>query len=338
MKKIAAVLMLLAALLAQASAREITDMAGRKVTIPNDLKKVYAPSPYGAYMMYAIAPDLMSGLVFLPKESDKKFLPKALLNLPVIGGGPGLTANPEMYVKTGTQLLVIWRAEPRPIDERTTATLDKLNIPYVIVDATTLADYPKAIRFLGALTHREAHAEKMAQAAEKILADTQAAVAKVPPNQRPRVYYAEGVDGLSTECNDSIHVQLLTLAGDLDVHRCHTASHMGMEKISLEQVMLYQPDVILAQESMFTAKVYSDPAWAQVKAVREHHVYLIPRLPLNWFDRPPSFMRFAGLEWLTNKLYPRQYPIDIHKETQKFYSTFLGVKLSDQDVAEILGQ
>jgi len=28
-------------------------------------------------------------------------------------------------------------------------------------------------------------------------------------NQRPKVYYAEGVDGLSTECNDSIHTELL---------------------------------------------------------------------------------------------------------------------------------
>jgi iron complex transport system substrate-binding protein len=102
--------------------------------------------------------------------------------------------------------------------------------------------------------------------------------------------------------------------------------------------MLYNPDVIVAQESMFTEKVYSDPAWRNVKAVREHKVYLIPRTPLNWFDRPPSFMRFLGLEWLTSKLYPREFPVNMSAETRKFYSIFLGVELSDSDVREILGQ
>jgi iron complex transport system substrate-binding protein len=152
------------------------------------------------------------------------------------------------------------------------------------------------------------------------------------------VYYAEGVDGLSTECNDSIHTELLKLAGDVDIHRCHTASHVGMEKISLEQVIIYNPDVIVAQERFFYDKVFQDPAWQQVKAVKEHRVFLIPRTPLNWFDRPPSFMRFLGLHWLTNLLYPKTCPIDIVKETKSFYQTFLGVRLTDQDVREITRQ
>jgi iron complex transport system substrate-binding protein len=152
------------------------------------------------------------------------------------------------------------------------------------------------------------------------------------------IKYAEGVDGLSTECNDSIHTELLRLVGDVDVHRCHTASHVGMEKISLEQVILYAPDVILAQERFFYDKVLKDPAWQQVKAVKEGRVYLIPRTPLNWFDRPPSFMRFMGLEWLANRLYPAEYSIDLTKETKSFYDMFLGLKLSDQEVREIIPQ
>ena len=337
MKRGCLVLMLLCALVAHANAREIVDMAGRKVVIPDNLKRLYAPSPYGAYMMYAIAPDLMSGLIFKLRDGERELLPKSLLDLPVIGGrGVGPSANAEMYLKTGTQLLVIWQAEPGPIQERSTAELDKLGIPYVFVSATTLDEYPKAIRFLGGLTHREARAEKMARLAEKILADTRAAVARVPNSRRPKVYYAEGVDGLSTECNDSIHVQLLMLMGDVDVHRCHTANHMGMEKISLEQVMLYNPDVIVAQERIFTGKVYGDPAWQQLSAVRQHHVLLVPRQPLNWFDRPPSFMRFLGLQWITANLYPAQYPVDMRKETRTFYRTFFGGEFTDQQLKEIL--
>jgi iron complex transport system substrate-binding protein len=235
-------------------------------------------------------------------------------------------------------VLIMWKNDRNPIDERTTAMLDKLNIPYVFVEAANMNEYPEAIRFIGRLLHREQRAEQLAKAATKILNETSAAVNKVPANQRPKVYYAEGVDGLSTECNDSIHTELLRLDGDVDIHRCHTASHVGMEKISLEQVIMDSPDVIVAQEKFFTDKVYKDPAWQQVKAVRDHKVYLIPRTPLNWFDRPPSFMRFMGLEWLTNRLYPKAYPINLVKETKSFYQTFLGVSLIDQDVQEIVQQ
>jgi iron complex transport system substrate-binding protein len=259
--------------------------------------------------------------------------------LPVLGGlGAGPTANPESIIKSNPQVLIMWRNDRNPVDEKAIASLDKLNIPYIFVEAADMTEYPAAIRFVGQLLHREPRAEQMAKAAEKILAETTAAVNKVPANQRPKVYYAEGVDGLSTECNDSIHVQLLQLAGDVDIHRCHTASHMGMEKISLEQIIMYSPDIIVAQEKMFTDKVYQDPAWQQVKAVKDHKVYLVPRTPLNWFDRPPSFMRFMGLEWLTNCLYPKHYPLDIVKQTKSFYKTFLGVTLTDQDVREIIQQ
>jgi iron complex transport system substrate-binding protein len=162
-------------------------------------------------------------------------------------------------------------------------------------------------------------------------------VDRIPVEKRPRVYFAEGTDGLSTECNDSIHVQLLELAGDVDVHRCHTSGHKGFEKISPEQVMLYNPDVIIAQEKVFYDKVFKDARWQQVKAVREGRVYLVPRHPFNWFDRPPSFMRFIGLKWLASCLYPEQYGIDIVREAREFYRLFLGVDVSDAEMRKIIG-
>jgi len=319
---------------------EIVDMKGRKVTVPDSIKKLYAPSPYGAFMMYAMAPDLMSGLIFLPRDEDKKFLNKNLQNLPVIGSlsGESQAANLEVLLKTKPDVLIVWTGKDTQVNEKMQKTMDTLNVPYVYVAVDTMADYPEAIRFLGRLLKREKRAEELANYCAKTLADVNAAVSKVASDKKPKVYYAEGVDGLSTECNDSIHVELLRLAGDVDIHRCHTASHMGMEKISLEQVILYNPDVIVAQERLFYDKVLKDPAWQQVKAVKDGKVFLIPRAPFNWFDRPPSFMRFLGLKWLTYHLYPKQYPIDMRKEARSFYSQFLGVDVGDQDLGEIIIQ
>jgi len=333
--RLSAIVLLVASFVPTLYAREITDMVGRKVVVLDKIDRLYAPSPYGAFMMYALAPDLMTGVVFAVKESDRKFLPKSLWNLPVVGGGPQ-AANPETLAKTRPQLLIVWKNDNNPVNDRATAQFDKMGIPYVFVVADGMTGYPEAIRFLGRLVGREKRAEEMAQLVTKTLTDVEAAANKVPAAKRPKVYYAEGVDGLSTECNDSIHTQVLLLAGDLDIHRCHTSSHMGFEKLSLEQVIMDAPDVILVQERLFFDKVYTDPVWQQVKAVREHRVFYIPHTPLNWFDRPPSFMRFLGLQWTASHVYPAEYKVDMTKETKKFFHVFLGVTLSDRDVQEML--
>jgi len=41
--------------------RTITDMAGRTVTVPQDIKKVYCTSPPGTLLLYTLAPEKMVG-------------------------------------------------------------------------------------------------------------------------------------------------------------------------------------------------------------------------------------------------------------------------------------
>jgi iron complex transport system substrate-binding protein len=321
-----------------AQAREITDMAGRKVIVPDVIRKAYAPSPYGSYMMYSVAPEKLAGLMFPLKDEDKKYLHPSVHNLPVIGGlsGEGMRSNIEVLMKMKPDVILVWAGKKNPFSQKSEEILKKLNIPYVYATVDTLSDYPDAYTFIGKLMGKDEQAAKQSAYCRKTLHDVDATVQKIPMDRRPRVYYAEGVDGLSTECDDSIHVQLMKLAGDVNIHRCHTSSHKGMEKISLEQVIMDNPDVIIAQEKVFYDKVLKEPAWSRIKAVREGRVYLIPRAPFNWFDRPPSFMRILGLKWLMHSLYPREYPLDMIKETRDFYSLFLGVNLSTDDARRVI--
>jgi iron complex transport system substrate-binding protein len=315
-------------------------MTGRNVVVPDTIKKVYAPSPYATYIMYAVDPTLMAGLISPLKEEDKKYLHKGVQGLPVIGSlfGQGQTANIEVLLKAKADLLLMWSDKKAPARQKTEETLKKIGIPYVFAVAGSLSDYPDTFLFLGKLLNREKRAKKLSDYSRQVLSGVDAAVKRIPEGKRPKVYYAEGVDGLKTECDDSIHVELLKRAGDTDVHRCHTASHMGLEKISPEQVMLYDPDVIIAQEKLFFDKVFTDPAWKRIRAVRQGRVYLIPRTPFNWFDRPPSFMRILGLQWLMSRLYPKEYPVDIVKEARNFYRLFLGVEVSDREMRRIVGR
>ena len=85
----------------------------------------------------------------------------------------------------------------------------------------------------------------------------------------------------------------------------------GLAIVSLEQVLLWNPDVIVTIDRDFAANVRSDPVWASVAAVRAGRVHLSPKMPFGWVDFPPSVNRLIGLWWLAKILYPEQFPEDI---------------------------
>jgi iron complex transport system substrate-binding protein len=330
-------LMLLWGVTGDARAGEIVDMAGRRVTIPDVIRTAYAPSPYGFTMLYSVAPEKLAGLMSPLREEDRKYLHPVIHGKPVIGR----LKNLEALAKAKPDVIIVWGDKKNPIHKPSEDALAKLGIPFVYVTVGGLADlpdYPAAYEFLGKLLGKEDHTTLESVYCRNTLREIEAVVGKISKERRPRVYLAEGKDGLRTECDDSLHVHLLKLAGDLDVHRCHTSCHKGYEPVTLEQVSAYNPDVIIVQDRNFFENVRKDPAWSKIKAVKEGRVYLIPKQPFNWFDRPPSFMRILGLKWLMTRLYPDDYRIDLIGETVDFFKLFLSVDITPEEAEKLIGQ
>lgn len=322
-------------------AREITDMTGRKVVIPDTIKKVVSSSPPGTYLLYAIDPHALAGLSFSLRADENKYVIDAYRKLPVIGGmvGQGRTLNSEVLLKIKPDFVLIWAMSDSSIRKKYETQLTELNIPWVnIVRLENITHYPEALLFAGDLLNKRERGEKLHRYAVDALNSVKAAVAAIPASSRVAVYYAEGIDGLKTEREDSMHSELIPFAGGINVHKGSARDGMGMENISMEQVLMYDPEVILVKERIFYDRIFSDERWKNVKAVKNRRVHLIPHQPFNWFDRPPSFMRLLGAKWVVSVLYPRHYPVDMVKETKEFYKLFLGVDLNDREAREVLIQ
>jgi len=318
-------------------AREITDMFGKKVSVPERPRKVYSTSPPITYMLYALDPSMLAGLNFPVREWEKRYLRKNMQDLPILGGWFGQAAVPnlEMILKVNPDIVVTSKydsAMSRKVDE----IMKKMPMPAIHVTLNSLSDYPGAISYLGRVLGRKTRGEELAACTRGTLSQMSALAASIPAKQKVSVYYAEGVDGLSTECDSSPHAELIPLAGGRNVHHCRAGDLMGLEKVSFEQVMLYNPEVILVMENAFYRKIFSDPLWQRIKAVRNKRVYLIPNQPFNWFDRPPSFMRFLGARWLAGVLYPDKYRVDMIKETQDFFKLFFKVNLGPQEASALI--
>ncbi len=318
--------------------REVTDMAGREVTIPDHVTKVYPSDPYTTVLLYVVAPDLQLGLQpgCLPlREEDMRFVRKEAAGLPVLArqapGGEHAQVNMEAILALKPDLVLAMGSKGRNY-QRTEERFTKLGLPVVFLDIDSISKYPAGIEFLGQLLGQESRAKRLSAYAKRVLVEVEKTVAAIPPDRRVRVYYAESADGLATESDQSLHVDAIRMAGGAIVHHGELKTHQGMEKLSLEQVLLYDPEVIISQEQEFATNAYHDPRWQKVKAVANHRIYTVPRTPYNWIDRPPAVMRILGVQWLASLFYPDQYRVDIRQRVREFHELFMGVDVTDADL------
>lgn len=329
--------LLLVVVAAGAHARSVTDMAGRTVTLPEQITRIYSSSHPVSLLLYALAPEMLVGINYRIRDDLLPYLPKAVVDLPVIGAvmGHGGKMDPEEVLRLAPDVVIVW-LDRFSDNERILAQFDKVGLPVVFVRLDTLEDHPDTLRFLGDLLAREERAGALEAYISGVLGKLHDTVGRISPDERRQVYYAEGPDGLATECDESWHAEAIILAGGSNVHRCKQTRHVGMDRVSLEQIMLYKPDFVLAQDEKFTQTVLANPAWQGIPAIETGEIAFAPTLPFNWIDRPPSFMRAIGAQWLANKFYPDIYPIDIKEETRRFYRLFLNVELDDTQIARVL--
>jgi iron complex transport system substrate-binding protein len=215
-----------------------------------------------------------------------------------------------------------------------------LGIPVVAVRLFRLSDYPAALRFLGEVLGRKERAEVLAADIEQRLEEMKSFSGGIPDKKKVSVYYAIGPDGLASDCDHMQFVdEAIALAGGRNVHRCEQADRMMGKKIDLERVLLYNPEIIITQDALFFSNVFSDPRYQRLRAVRDRKVYMIPGMPFNWLNFPPSFMRAIGVKWLSGVLYPERHPAALTtREVRHFFRLYLDVEISEHEAIEVLQQ
>lgn len=318
----------------------VTDMANRTVEIPATVNKAVATSPPMTTIMYMLAPDKLSAVNFQWTEEEMEFVPTQYQNYPVVGGWFGSQqGNYEEFIASEPNLIV------ESIDEGMGSDLSEIeerqekfgSIPVVAVeDNTDVTKMGESILFMGTILGEEDKAQSLVDFNNRYLDIVQQKAASIPDDQRKTVYYAQGNDGLQTDPSGSAHAQLINLCGGINVADTEF-SNSSTTQVSIEQVLNWNPDVIITTDPDFYNKVFDDSNWQNVKAVQDGEVYLSPQSPFKWFDRPPGANVIIGVPWTAKILYPDQFSeIDMINATQEFYSEFYHVDLSQDQVRDLL--
>ena len=324
-----------------AETREITDMAGRKVTVPTaeNIESVFSASPVAAIFLYMVAPDKLLGWNYELNDVEKSIILDKYQDLPNFGMGDAvnyeavIAANPTIAINSGK----INDAMVSDCD----ALSESLGIPVVAVD-NELNNSAEAFRFMGELLGVEDHAEELAQYAEQVFTDINA-LSDIPEEKKVSVYFGNGEDSLETAPRGSQHAQILDAINAVNVADLELGDGSRVQ-ISAEQLLAWDPDVIVvngepkADKSGSSAAedILSNPDYASLKAVQDQKVYGTPNAPFSWVDRPAGPNRLIGMRWFSALIYPEYIKCDINEEIHKFFDLFYHVDLSDEQLENVL--
>jgi iron complex transport system substrate-binding protein len=316
-----------------AGAAAFTDGAGRAVPAPSRVERVFPAGPPAAIFLYTLAPELLLGWPRANRPEEREFLLPDVGSRPEVGRitGRGNTANLEVVLALKPDLILDVGSTSPTYISLADRVQQQTGIPYALLDGR-FDGIAQAYRTLGALIGRPPQGEEFARIAETTMTTVTQRIGAILPGQRPRVYYARGPRGLETGLGGSINVETIELLAQ----NVAGGTHGGLATVSIEQVLLWNPDVIITIDQEFAANVRNDPAWAPVKAVRDGRVHLSPKLPFGWVDFPPCVNRLIGLSWLAKLLYPDLFPEDLRALTREFYARFYHVTPSDAQIDRVL--
>ncbi|MGB3393609.1 MAG: ABC transporter substrate-binding protein, partial [Stenotrophomonas sp.] len=256
-----------------------------------------------AVLVYALAPATLLGWPMKLDAQARWLLPRVSVGLPYLGklAGRGSTVTTESLLALHPDLVLDAGSVDPTYLSGAERVWQQTRLPYVLIDGQ-LQDHPAQLREVGRLLGVPARGEALAAGAERILALARQVRAGVPEAERPRVYYGRDPDGLLTGLEGSINMQAIALAGGRNV--AAQAGRGGLTRVSMEQVLAWDPEVIVTQDPAFAGSVLQNPLWRAVSAVRAGRVHLAPSVPFGWLDGPPSVNRLLGVHWLLSKLYP----------------------------------
>lgn len=319
------------------STRIFTDSAGREVEVPTNIQKI-APSGHTAQqVLLTMAPDRMVGLSQSLTADQLKYLGNQFADYPVFGAAFGAKGdmNKEAVAASGAQIVIDTGEYKKGLNEDLDNLQDQLGIPVVFIE-TPIDGYDKAYTMLGDLLGMPDRAQELASYCSKAYTDTQSVLATIPSDQRVKVAYLLGDSGLNAIAKGSYQGTVIDMCAD-NVVVVDKASGSGTgNEISLEQIAVWNPDLIVFGTNSIYSTVGNDAAWSGISAIASKNYYQVPDAPWTWLNNPPTVNQVLGMQWFARLCYPSKFGNDMQSVVTDYFQTFYHYSLSDAEYNQMM--
>lgn len=314
--------------------REFTDSTGRNVIIPEKIEKIAVSGPLAQMFVFALCPDKLVGLAGEWDSEAEKYIDQKYMELPLLGqlyGGKG-ELNLETLLSSGAQVVIDIGNPKNSIKEDMDSLQEQTGIPFVHISAytDTLDD---AYRMLGKLLGMEEEAEVLASYCEKIYDRTGEIASSV---DKAKLLYIAGDKGLNVIAKDSYHSEVIDMLSDNLAVLDEPSSRGSGNEVDIEQILNWNPDVILVAPDSVYDTIGDDPLMQNVTAIKNGAYYEVPYGPYNWMGFPPSIQRLLGMMWMAKLLYPDKAEYDLCKEVTEYYKLFYHCDLTEDQYNELV--
>ncbi len=313
---------------------ELTDMAQRTVTIPTpeNIEKISCLHPIPTYMTWRLAPEKLNS-VDMVFNANPRLVPEdaneTLNGLPVTGVFfKGM--NQEQMLALDPDVIVSMTKDPNLDQEQSDYAA-----PVVAISKDNLTDYEQSFRLMGKVLGNEEEADELADYWNDSITKVTDITSTIPESKRVKVYYASHDGPLSTVGPLTVMSSIIDLAGGVDLYDTNTTltSTQKVDEhlvVNIEQVLLWNPDVIITKTETEKNTILNDTQWQSIDAVKNGRVYAAPR-----WESLDGIQSIMGLMWTAEKLYPDKVKFDFNNETRAFYSEFYNYdNITDEQIAE----
>ena len=306
--------------------RVFTDSVGREVTVPAQIDKVALSGPMAQIVLFALCPDKLVGISNAWDESAAQSLDTEYYNLPLLGqlyGGKG-ELNLETLLESGAQVVIDVGEAKGSIVEDLDALQEQTTIPFVHIDAA-LATMDETYTLLGDLLGMPDEAKALADYCRSTY---DRALTIADSVEKANLLYITGDAGLNVIAQGAYHAEVIDLlSNNLAVVDEPSSKGTGNE-VDMEQILNWNPDVILFAPDSIYDTVAGDAAWQGVTAIQNGAYYEVPMGPYNWMGFPPSVQRLLGMLWMAKVLYPEAADYDLYTEAAEYFELFYHCELT----------
>lgn len=306
----------------------ITDMAGKQVEVPMN------PTAYadGWYAHNEVTIMLTGAKGLVATHCDPKKFPwmyKVCPNMSKATSTFGDDFNFEDLAALNPQ--VIFDSKETLRDKA-----KEVGIPVINCNFQTYEDMKKSIAMTAKVFGGDAPkiAEKYNAELDQTVKDVKAKTDGLSDEQRPTVMHGNSVYTLNLDGTGTIIDEWIKTAGARNAVDTSTKGN-AQAQFTMEQILTWNPDVIITGKAGEAEKILNDPNWASIKAVQDQKVYVNPKGVFGW-DRY-GVEELLQVQWVSALLHPDLFPnLKIEEKVKTFYKTYLNYNLTDDEVKLIM--
>lgn len=305
----------------------VTDMAGRTVTLPSEIKKVVTLGSVAVLnalilglgkeetIANSLPPNFRTGrwkyqILFAPHMMEK----------PMVGDQKGTNVEEVLKVKPDVVLAM---------DKANVDLMEQNGINAIYLSWTQPEDVKICMELLGTIFDEKVRAEEYVKYFDSTIKKVSDVAAQIPQDQKKTALY---MTAALTQPHKIADWWITTAGG---ISPTDNGRKEEVFQFSPEDLLKWNPDVIIVATPKDLKDISEDARYANIKAVKNKQMFVAPMGIHTWANR--------GIEtpmtvlWMATVMYPEKFSnLEIAKESKAFYDKFFNYKVTEDEVKEIL--